>query len=370
MKFDNPYDEACYQLQLNSIPNYFPCREKEQDQITSYLREGIANCGQSSSLYISGMPGTGKTATTLHIISKLRKSKSIKEFDFIHINAMQLTNPNLVYTILAEKITGRRMNPQSSAHFLDEFFKKSEKKQTIISHTTKGNSRHNKEALKKAMMTRVVLIDELDALVTTKQTLLYNLFDWPCHKNSNLLLISIANTMDLPEKLQKKITSRIGNERLVYEPYSQQQIKKILESRLTGLEIFGDRSLDLVSKKVSQYSGDIRRSLQIMKRSVEICREQNPLPEDFEYDKSMKLPRVCIDHVVSAFDEMSNSKSVKVLGSLRKMEVLVIIALYLELRNRKSDKVLIEHVQDRCDMILNQIKNRQKKLGEITRERQ
>ncbi len=25
-----------------------------------------------------------------------------------------------------------------------------------------------------------VLIDELDALVTPKQTLLYNLFNWPC----------------------------------------------------------------------------------------------------------------------------------------------------------------------------------------------
>ena len=67
---------------------------------------------------------------------------------------------------------------------------------------------------------------------------------------------------------------------------------------------------------------------------------------------------------------MSNSKSVRVLESLRKMEVLIIIALYLELRNRKTDKVLIENVQDRCDMIINQLKNRQKKLGEVTRERQ
>ena len=47
----------------------------------------------------------------------------------------------------------------------------------------------------------LVLIDELDALITTKQTLLYNLFDWPNHQNSKLLLISIANTMDLPERL-------------------------------------------------------------------------------------------------------------------------------------------------------------------------
>lgn len=49
---------------------------------------------------------------------------------------------------------------------------------------------------------RVLLIDELDALVTKKQTLLYNLFDWPCHSHSKLLVIAIANTMDLPEKLQ------------------------------------------------------------------------------------------------------------------------------------------------------------------------
>ena len=40
---------------------------------------------------------------------------------------MSLTNPNLVYTILNEKITGRRVNPTSSATFLDEFFKKKDK---------------------------------------------------------------------------------------------------------------------------------------------------------------------------------------------------------------------------------------------------
>ena len=47
------------------------------------------------------MPGTGKSATTLCIIRKLIKSF---KFQFIHINAMQLTNPNTVYTIIADKI--------------------------------------------------------------------------------------------------------------------------------------------------------------------------------------------------------------------------------------------------------------------------
>ena len=64
-------------------------------------------------MYISGMPGTGKTATTLEVLKNLinQYKKSRKSFEFIHINAMSLTNPNLVYTILAEKIIGRRMNP-------------------------------------------------------------------------------------------------------------------------------------------------------------------------------------------------------------------------------------------------------------------
>lgn len=117
-KFDNKYDEACNKLQLNTIPDHFPCRDKEQMEIMSFLVNGIENEGQSSSLYISGMPGTGKTATVLEIIRKLmekRKSKDrndrIKNFDFIHINAYSLTNPNLVYTILCEKILNVRLSP-------------------------------------------------------------------------------------------------------------------------------------------------------------------------------------------------------------------------------------------------------------------
>lgn len=85
----------------------------------------MKNKGSSSSLYISGMPGTGKTATTMEIINNLDSKKM--HFEFIHINAMSLTNPNLVYTILSEKITGRRMNPANAALFLDEYFKKKDK---------------------------------------------------------------------------------------------------------------------------------------------------------------------------------------------------------------------------------------------------
>jgi origin recognition complex subunit 1 len=101
------------------------------------------NKGCSSSLYISGMPGTGKTATTLEIIKKLKNNKSMP-FDFLHINAMSLTNPNLVYTVICENITRKRVNPASAAAFLDEFFKKRDKTKVLSNFLSKRGYKNTK----------------------------------------------------------------------------------------------------------------------------------------------------------------------------------------------------------------------------------
>jgi Cdc6-like AAA superfamily ATPase len=54
-------------------------------------------------------------------------------------------------------------------------------------------------------------MDELDLLVTKKQTVMYNFFEWPNRANSKLIVIAVANTMDLPERmLSNKVSSRLG----------------------------------------------------------------------------------------------------------------------------------------------------------------
>jgi Cdc6-like AAA superfamily ATPase len=96
---------------------------------------------------------------------------------------MAITNPNLVYTIIYYWIVGRKVAPANAALFLDEFFKKKDKTKILLSAQNERSK--SSIVLKKANRTceriRVILIDELDALMTQKQTLLYNLFDWPCH---------------------------------------------------------------------------------------------------------------------------------------------------------------------------------------------
>ena len=59
----------------------------------------------------------------------------------------------------------------------------------------------------------VLLADELDLLWTRKQTVLYNLFDWPTRQHAKLIVLAVANTMDLPEKvMMNKVASRLVSE--------------------------------------------------------------------------------------------------------------------------------------------------------------
>ena len=60
--------------------------------------------------------------------------------------------------------------------------------------------------------TSIVLMDELDQLVTTKQDVVYNFFNWPNLVGSRLIVLAVANTHDLPERaLNAKVRSRLGS---------------------------------------------------------------------------------------------------------------------------------------------------------------
>lgn len=54
-------------------------------------------------------------------------------------------------------------------------------------------------------------MDELDQLVTTKQDVVYNFFNWPTLVGSKLVVLAVANTMDLPERVMSgRVRSRLG----------------------------------------------------------------------------------------------------------------------------------------------------------------
>lgn len=61
----------------------------------------------------------------------------------------------------------------------------------------------------------VVLMDELDQLLTTKQDVVYNFFNWPTLVGCKLVVVAVANTFDLPERVMSgRVRSRLGTCRL------------------------------------------------------------------------------------------------------------------------------------------------------------
>ncbi|CAG8658983.1 8295_t:CDS:2, partial [Paraglomus occultum] len=152
----------------------------------------------------------------------------------------------------------------------------------------------------------VLMMDELDLLVTKNQRVMYNLFNWPSLPNSRLVVIAVANTMDLPERiLTNRVSSRLGLNRVNFQPYAFQQLMIVVQSRLKGMGVFNKDAIEYAARKVSAVSGDARRALEICRRAVEIIESKKTLPEH-----SKSNAQVTINIIEQVVKEMSSSPTI------------------------------------------------------------
>ncbi|KAM5135205.1 cell division control protein 6 homolog [Mantella aurantiaca] len=245
---------TCYQkakCALNTaVPDRLLAREKETAAILSFLKTHVSS-EKPGSLYISGAPGTGKTAC----LSKLLQDNKeiLKATKTVYINCMRLRSSLAIFPAIAEELSGSSKLSSSGKDTVRSLEKMVTAKGPVI----------------------LLVLDEMDQLDSKGQDVLYTVFEWPWLPNSRIVLIGIANALDLTDRILPRLQARpkCKPQLLNFSPYTKDQIATILQDRLT--QVSGDQVLDNVAiqfcaRKVSAVSGDARKALDICRRAVEI----------------------------------------------------------------------------------------------------
>ncbi|MBZ3886856.1 Cell division control protein 6-like protein, partial [Sciurus carolinensis] len=291
---------TCYQqakLVLNTaVPDRLPAREKEIDVIKNFLREHI--CGKKAgSLYLSGAPGTGKTACLSRILQDLKKE--VKNFKTIVLNCMSLRNAQAVFPAIAQEICQEEVSRPAGK----DMMKKLEKHMT---------------AEKGPMI--VLVLDEMDQLDSKGQDVLYTLFEWPWLSSSRLVLIGIANTLDLTDRILPRLEAKekCKPQLLHFSPYTRNQIAAILQDRLnqvSGDQVLDNAAVQFCARKISAVSGDVRKALDVCRRAIEIVESDvksqtilKPLSECKSSSQSLVPKRVGLTHISQVISEVDGNR--------------------------------------------------------------
>ena len=329
---------------------YLPCRKEEQDTIYNYIKKGLQTNGNYNSLYIAGMPGTGKTASVKTIVNILeselkeatKNRKSYKNlikddiipFKKLFISGMEYPNISNVFKKIYNFIFAKEksLTVNKYIQLLDKFFAERKKFNSSSSLNDPTNSHI------------LLIIDEIDILINSTQNLLYNIFNWTTYEYSKLIVISISNTLDLPNRLFPKIKSRMGNNKLMFKPYNKEELRIIIKDRGIDLQLFSEDAIRLSCVKVAAINGDLRRIFKILFRAKQI----NELENYKKKDKNL----VSKFNIMEAWNELFNSKISKVIKSLQIIEKIIIASMLTKIKDNNSNKIKIGELYDKKDIFI------------------
>lgn len=356
-----PYQKAKQALHT-STPSRLLCRDNELSKLEKFLSNHL-NKKSSGCLYISGAPGTGKTACLQLFIDSYKAQDS---FTSIFINCMTMRQSKSMYDQICEDLGC----PIGSS--IKDATQLIEKKLT-----SKGKS-------------VVMVLDEMDQLSTKNQEVLYTIFEWPRLTNSRLILIGVANALDLTDRLLPRLHACGSKPQLLhFMPYSQNQIQEILKERLKGVSeqsnVIKPEAVQFCARKIAASTGDIRKALDTCRRALDIaekgaksqqilkttsddcCNEgsprKSPMKRDLPPSSVVGLPQIMsVLHDIYNSQVLSSgpSKSSEFDSTLPIQQKLLLCALLLLVKHSKVKDITIGKLHEvHCRIC------RKRQIGEV-----
>nr|XP_057923281.1 cell division control protein 6 homolog [Doryrhamphus excisus]XP_057923289.1 cell division control protein 6 homolog [Doryrhamphus excisus] len=302
-----------------AVPERLLSRENERAAIHSFL-EDKALRSLPGSLYISGAPGTGKTACLNCVLQEMKEEMA--SVRTLVVNCMSLRSSHAIFPLLADKLK--------------------------VSGGHKGLRGH----LTRPGPAVLLVLDELDQLDSKCQDVMYTIFEWPHLPKSRLCLIGIANALDLTDRILPRLQARPGcrPQLLNFPPYSREELTAIVQDRLAQVSVGGildAAAVQFCARKVSAVSGDARKALDICRRAVEIVEsdERKKRAADAT-DRSAAESHVSVPQVARVLSEVYGDRMASQGGasdgeSFPLQQKLLVCCLLLLGRSGKSKEVVL-----------------------------
>ncbi|XP_073325470.1 cell division control protein 6 homolog [Pagrus major] len=300
-----------------AIPERLLSREDERASIRSFLEEKVLQ-RLPGSLYISGAPGTGKTACLNCIVQEMKAELS--SVQTVVVNCMSLRSSHAIFPLLADKLRAP------------------------------GGQNGLQRFLSAPGPAVLLVLDEMDQLDSKSQDVLYTIFEWPYLPESRLCLIGIANALDLTDRILPRLQARphCRPQLLHFPPYSRQELTAIVQDRLSQASadgIMDASAVQFCARKVSAVSGDARKALDICRRAVEVV-ESDERKKTSDPEAETKASRVSLPQVARVLSEVYGDRMASQCGgsdgeSFPLQQKLLVCCLLLLIRNGKSKEIVL-----------------------------
>ncbi|KAJ7072037.1 P-loop containing nucleoside triphosphate hydrolase protein [Mycena amicta] len=261
---------ALLRATCNSPATDMAAREEERTLVTEFFAS-LLNGGQAphTSLYISGSPGTGKTA----LVNSVLRALSPDQVKVITINCMALNSVDVLWDRLTEELGGNTNKKRKTAGRLSKL----QGKELVDSLLTTYRSKC------------IIVLDELDHIAPTPQAL-SSLFSLSTSRPTTVRIVGIANTHTLTASSSFVPTS--GDVRTVhFAPYTPAQLLQIIECRLAPLyaavvsdgtdgsdaakqaarKFLSPPALTLLTKKIAALTGDVRSLFEVLRGAIDLA---------------------------------------------------------------------------------------------------
>jgi Cdc6-like AAA superfamily ATPase len=242
------------------------CRETEFSEVCEHLSSSIES-NSPFSFFLSGRPGTGKTALVEVLLKSL--STKFKFLHFVNVNCLEVSDSvNFLQAILSGCGVKKQISLIDVEGLLDK----------IKKHFCNKRKKEKKEIT-------LLILDEVDQLYSKE--LLYKLYELPFLTASTLFLLTIANAHDLIVRTLPRLEKEgCAPKVLNFSQYTCEELVAIVKHRLrrsacyysisdyeqslhrNGL-IFEESALHYIAQRVSGVDGDVRKALDLSRQAIE-----------------------------------------------------------------------------------------------------